>query len=196
MHGSAGESLDTSDQRVFLSLDWRGFETFLKLRGDTNANRITYLDGTLEIMSPSTSHEVIKTRIARLLEAWADEMDVELDGYGSWTVKNKKQKASLEPDECYLVGHRAPGSRPDLAIEVVWTHGGLEKLEVYHRLGVPEVWVWQDALTVYRRNARGYSPARKSALLPTLDLALLARFVAEPNQTQAVKAFRAAIRKH
>lgn len=30
--------------------------------------------------------------------------------------------------------------RPHLAIEVVWTSGGLDKLDVYRKLGVREVW--------------------------------------------------------
>lgn len=35
--------------------------------------RVTYLEGQLEIMSPSRSHEMLKKLIARLLEAYAEE---------------------------------------------------------------------------------------------------------------------------
>jgi hypothetical protein len=35
-------------------------------------------------------------------------------------------------------------SLPDVAIEVIWTRGGLDKLDVYRGLGVPEVWTWQE----------------------------------------------------
>lgn len=189
--------LEGSDQRVSLSLDWRRFEQFLELRGDASGTRITFLDGRLEILSPSRSHEGIKKRMARLLEAWAEETNTELDGYGSWTVKDKSQDAAAEADECYLVGSRDPGRRPDLAIEVNWSTRGLHKLEVWRRLGVPEVWVWEDgALRVFRLGAGGrYAAARRSKLLPGLDLALLASFVGERNQTAAVKAWRLALRK-
>ena len=33
---------------------------------------------------------------------------------------------------------------PDLVIEVVVTSGGINKLEVYRRLQVPEVWFWEN----------------------------------------------------
>ncbi|MBI5546437.1 MAG: Uma2 family endonuclease, partial [Deltaproteobacteria bacterium] len=125
-------------------------------------------------------------------------MDVELDGVGSWTIKDRRRQAAAEPDECYLVGHRTPAKRPDIAIEVHWTSGGISKLAIWDRLAVPEVWVWKDdALTVYRRQQRGgYSPCKRSRFLPTLDLGLLAQFIEVPNQLVAVKAYRTALRRH
>lgn len=186
------------DQYVAINGTWSVLEAILAVRGDSSATRLTYLDGRLELMSPSTSHEVIKKRIARLLEVWAEEFDVELDGYGSWTVKNKQRQAAAEADECYLVGHRPVGKRPDLAIEVNWSEGGLAKLEVWSRLEVPEVWVWADGnVMVYSRKPRGgYSRGKRSKLLPKLDLSLLMNFVLIPNQLVAVKSYRAALRAH
>ncbi|MEG4506483.1 Uma2 family endonuclease [Microcoleus sp. F6_B4] len=35
---------------------------------------------------------------------------------------------------------------PDLAIEVVFTSGGIDKLQLYKRLGIPEVWFWEDGV--------------------------------------------------
>lgn len=187
-----------NDQRVELNFGWKCLEAFLEARGESSATRVTYLDGRLEIMSPSTSHEAVKKRIARLLESWAEDQNIELDGYGSWTVINKRRKAAAEADECYLVGHREPGKRPDLAIEVNWSSSGLDKLAVWDRLEVPEVWRWEGGvITVFRRAATGgYSASRKSKLLPLLDLRLLAQFIEIPNQLIAVKAYRAALRHH
>lgn len=59
-------------------------------------------------------------------------MGVALEGVGSWTLKDSDEERGAEPDECYLIG-RAPESdddRPDFAIEVVWTSGGIDRLEV------------------------------------------------------------------
>ena len=53
------------DQRVVISVDWNGYQQFLALRGESATTRVTYLDGRLEIMSPSESHEAIKTRTGR-----------------------------------------------------------------------------------------------------------------------------------
>jgi Uma2 family endonuclease len=173
---------------------WEQYETILAIRGDKSAPRIAYLEGELEFMSPSRSHEAIKKRIARLLEAWAEETGVDLQGFGSWTVKRKLRKRGAEPDECYVVGMRKTRA-PDLAIEVVWTSGGLNKLAIYAPLGVREVWVWEDArLSVHALREGGYVGVAGSELLPALDLALLLRFVDEPNQTAAVRAYRELLR--
>ena len=63
-------------------------------------------------------------------------------------------------------------------------------------LGVREVWVWRRThLVVYVATASGYATAAKSAVLPGLDLALLATFVKlGESQTKLVKAYRAALR--
>jgi hypothetical protein len=45
--------------------------------------RMTYLEGRLELMSPSETHDEERKLIARLLETWADERDVDLRGFGS-----------------------------------------------------------------------------------------------------------------
>jgi hypothetical protein len=38
-------------------------------------------------MTPSVYHEGDKTRLGRLIEAWAEEADVLLEGFGSWALK-------------------------------------------------------------------------------------------------------------
>lgn len=188
--------LKTLDQRVAISLDWAAFEKFLELRGDAAGTRLTYSNGRLEIMSPSENHEAIKTRIGRLLECWSEEFDVELDGYGSWTVKNVPAEVAAEADECYVLGDREPGKHPDLAIEVNWSKRGLDKLDVWRQLAVPEVWVWEEGrLRVFRLTSSGYKPSKRSKLLPEIDLALLSSFVGIRNQLKAVKAYRAALQK-
>ena len=49
------------DQRVCLhDINWEGYESFLALRGEQGGTRVTYLDGELELMSPSINHEIFK----------------------------------------------------------------------------------------------------------------------------------------
>jgi Uma2 family endonuclease len=189
---------DEIDQRVCLhDITWEGYESFLNLRGEQGGARVTYLDGELELMSPSINHELLKKTLARLLEAYAEERGIELNGYGSWTVKSAKDKLGVEADECYVVGLRdAEPTIPDIAIEVIWTSGGIDKLEVYRGLGVPEVWFWQNgALRFFLLENQAYRPAERSRLLPDLDPALIARCMTESSQTQAVRALRAALRE-
>lgn len=42
--------------------------------------RMTYIEGTLEIMRPSRAHEVEKKQISRLLELFCLERDIPLFG--------------------------------------------------------------------------------------------------------------------
>jgi Uma2 family endonuclease len=184
------------DQRVTLhGVTWDEYEAFLAMRGESSALRVVYLDGELEIMAPSTHHEILKKSLARLVEAWAEEVGIALEGVGSWTVKKKMKKRGAEPDECYFVGEVTREDHPDIAIEVVWTSGGIDKLEVWRGLGVPEVWIWEKgALSFFLLRAGAYRQATKSELLPTFDPALVERCMTEPSQTAAVRAIRSALR--
>src|ERR1700733_11538476 len=106
---------------------------------------MTYDVGVLELMSPSPRHDIIKKVLARLLEAWSEELDVDLRGLGSTTFRDPATERGLEADECYTLGGLPdfePGGVPALAIEVVASSPLLDKLEVYASLGVGEVWVW------------------------------------------------------
>ncbi|MGH8586813.1 MAG: Uma2 family endonuclease [Gammaproteobacteria bacterium] len=186
------------DQRVCLhGVTWQDFEALLAMRGDNGAVRVSYLEGELELMAPSIDHENLKTRLARLLEAYAEERGIELEGFGSWTLKAETLKRGAEADECYLVGWREPMPPvPDIVIEVIWTSGGLDKLAIYRGLGVPEVWFWQDGgLCFYLLDEGGYTAGARSTRLPDLDPDLLTRGMAEATtQTAAVRAYRQALR--
>ena len=125
---------------VIRDVTWALYQTLLDARGEKPRPRLAYLDGELEIMTTSRRHEITKKMLARLLEAWVGVRRGSLNAIGGATFKRKKDEAGLEPDECYCVG---PMKRfPDLSIEVVETRGGINKLEIYRRLGVREVWFW------------------------------------------------------
>jgi len=183
------------DQRVlFHGVTWALFELFLTVRGDQAGPRMAFLDGKMEIMSPSPSHEEIKKRLARLLESFALERDLDLRGFGSWTLRSSLEEKGLEPDECYVIGERH--DVPDLAVEVVWTSGGVDKLEIYRALRVPEVWRWEKgAIQIFVLRAGKYKQVKQPVVLRGLDVNLLLRFLDEPSQTRAVKGFVKALRQ-
>ena len=187
--------VEDPDQRVILNgIDWWQFETFLAIRGDRAGVRVTYLEGQLEIMSPSRTHEQLKTLIARLLEAWADQKGLVFEGYGSLTMRNAPKLRGIEPDECYAVG--AAKDSPDLAVEVIWTHGGLDKLNVYRGLGVREVWIWKkDELRAYELRGDQYVEISQSVVIPGLAPSFIQEFLDCETQTEAVRKMRSALRK-
>jgi Uma2 family endonuclease len=74
------------DHVVFLSgIGWEDYERLLDMRGDHSAPRIAYLEGDVELMSPSTSHEGINSVSGRLVEVYCLESDLPFSTYGSWT---------------------------------------------------------------------------------------------------------------
>jgi Uma2 family endonuclease len=127
-----------------------------------------------------------------LIEVWCLERGVEFRTLGSWTIKDRAAERGAEPDECYVFGDRPDAERPDLAVEVVWTHGGLNKLEVYRKLGVAELWTWAHA-RIQGHVLRGdrYEPVAESAALPGLDVAELASFIDRPTTSAAIREYRA-----
>jgi Uma2 family endonuclease len=182
------------DQRIMLrDLSWEDFETLLAIRGDQAGVRVAFLRGTLELMTPSRDHEILKTKLARLLEAYAEELGLELEGYGSWTLKGEERDRAVEPDECYSIG--PAGRVPDFAIEVVWTGGGLDKLEIYRRLGVREVWILEDGrIAIFVLRDDTWERIARSEILPQVDIALVESLLEIPTQTAAVRALRARLR--
>jgi Uma2 family endonuclease len=186
-------SLDwrTIDHVVAMPLgSWRAARAMLKARGARSGSRMAYSGGIFEIMSPSWNHEFIKKNIARLLEGWALAEGVDLQGAGSWTLESATEEVLVEPDECYLVGVRAGRKVPDLAIEVRWTGGGIEKLPIYAALGVKEVWVWdRGVISAHVLRGSTFVRSARSTLLPSLDLGRLAKHASMEDQSKAVRAF-------
>jgi len=69
-----------------------------------------------------------------------------------------------------------------------------DKLEIYARLGVGEIWFWrQDRIEVYCLREGRHEPSERSGIFPHLDVALLASFLDRPTVLQAVRAFRDAL---
>lgn len=187
----------TMDHFVYLRVDWQGYQQLLAMRGESSVPRITYLEGLAELMSPSRYHEIDKTRFARLLETWSEIAGVPLEGYGSWTLEDEEADRGAEPDECYTVRRvvKSDEERPDIAIEVVWTSGGINKLEVYRKLGVREVWFYTRGklrfFALRREPDDVYREIPHSELLPQLPVDVLLSCMQEPDQTSAVRALRA-----
>jgi Uma2 family endonuclease len=174
---------------------------YVALRDATESQgrlKLTYLAGDLELTSPSMLREDAKTIIARLIEVWAMERDVDLRGLGGATFRSEVRERGLEPDEWYKLGKLDDDDVPDIAIEVIVSSELVDKMAVYAGLGVPEVWVWrpQTNLVVVHRLVDGrYEFRDRSEILPGLDVAKLSQFVRPgENQTQLAKAYQASLR--
>jgi len=175
-------------------VSWTDYQHIQSVRGEHSAPRITYLRGQLQLMSPSRTHESIKSILGRLVEVYCAEHGIEFSTYGSWTLGDEALERGVEPDECYVFGHVEQPARPDLAIEVVLTSGGIDKLEVYRGLGVGEVWFWRRGeITAYVLREGGYAQVPRSEVLPSIDLGTLASCITPGTTSEAIRRYHAAL---
>jgi Uma2 family endonuclease len=173
---------------------WADYQRLLELRGEEPVPRLAYLEGELELMSPSRPHESIKSKIGCLIEVWCLHHGIEFSPYGSWTLEKKEVDRGVEADECYVFGAALEPERPDLAIEVVWTSGGINKLEIYRKLEVREVWFWRRGqLTIHVLEAGSYRVSAASVVLPGIDVGELGQYLVEPMASRAIRAYRQAL---
>lgn len=193
---------DPEERRVLSNVSWAQYEALVADLGDNSPCRVHFLEGVLEIVAPSRRHESGKTHIGTLLEIYFLETDTEYFPMGSTTLRKPERQAGGEPDESYCIG--LDKDFPDLAIEVIVISGSINRLELYRRLGVREVWFWQgDRLFLYHlredhpaqfTETAGYEPIHRSELLPDLAIDLLTRCIQNPNPLTAARAFRQGLR--
>jgi Uma2 family endonuclease len=114
---------------------------------------------------------------------------------GQATMRLALKQAGAEPDEAWCIGEEK--EFPDLVLEIALSGGGVNKLEVYRRFKVPEVWFWRgNRLEIFVLGKSGtYEAFSKSRLLPNLDISLLQSCVAIRSWLQARHAFRAGLAK-
>lgn len=174
-----GLYVPTADERIVMRMPWDMFETLLAAKGDDRRPKVTYLNGVVELMSPSTHHERINVRFAAVVEEFLLHLGIPYDSLGAWTLTDRAAKVALEPDSCFTLGPARREDRPDLAVEVVWTSGGLNKLDVYRRLGVPEVWIWIDGVVeIHVLTDDRYERREASPSVPGIDLGLVTEMLA------------------
>lgn len=194
-------------------LDYVSWATFEALLEDLDGGRVTYDGGSLEIMSPSSEHEGVKGLIGRLIEAYTEELGIDLASRGATTFKRADLEKGLEPDECYYVGPSAALVRgkskidlaagdpaPDLVVEVEISRRAIKRLPIYAALGVSEVWRHDGkALRVESLTTAGtYESSERSLALPDLPLEEVERALARraaDSETDIVRSFRARVRE-
>ena len=139
-------------QSVLLkNISWQKFEGLLLELGEHRASRLAYDQGILEIMVPLPEHEYFKDALGDLIKDLADELGVEYECLGSTTWKREKALGGAEPDNCFYIQSLpailgsleidlSQDPPPDLIVEIDITSKSIDRLPIYARLGIPEVW--------------------------------------------------------
>jgi Uma2 family endonuclease len=184
--------LATPNDRVILcDVSWERYESLLADYAESSVHRLTYDEGTLEIMSPLEEHEESNRTINLLVEVVAEEREIEIRNLGSTTFKRQDLAKGFEADSCFYIQNveRVRGSKridllvdppPDLVIEIDITSPSLPKLPIDAQLGVPEVWQYDgQRLSVLLLEGSAYREASESRALPGLTGPILTEFLQE-----------------
>src|SRR5262249_43787527 len=145
------ETLPDNSTLLLHEVSWAEYEDLLALLPDNPRFRLSYDQGTLEIITLSPRHERLKSLFMPLLTVLTEEQNLNLVGLGSTTFRLPEAARGLEPDDCYYIpqAERMAGQDtidlatdppPDLVVEVDITHPSLDKFPIYASLRVPEVW--------------------------------------------------------
>jgi Uma2 family endonuclease len=177
---------------LFPGLTWEQFKTLEPMLNIPGV-RLSFLDRILEIQKmPGRKHGTGKGRIGAFVETYMMATGIDFTPTESLTLENESRLVKCEADKSYQLGTDREG--PDLAIEVVVTSDGIDKLEAYKRLQIPEVGFWENSqLSLYALRQQAYEEIASSQVLPELDIGLLVRCVNMPSHVDAIKEFKRAI---
>lgn len=187
---------EPEERVVVCGVSWERYLAFDKALGDDRPGpRLYYVDGELEIMTTSNEHERIKKWIGGFLDIYFDKVGTEIVPRGQATMRLVLKQAGAEPDESWCIGKEK--EFPDIVLEIALTSGGVNKLEIYKRFKVPEVWFWRrNKMEIFSLSSSdSYERIQESRILPDLDISLVERCAAIPSWQQARQTFRAALSK-
>jgi Uma2 family endonuclease len=200
-----------SEQRVII--DGVRWSTYLALveDGEHRRGRMAYDQGTLEIMSPGKTHENVGCLIGRMIEAFTEELAIEIVSVASTTFKREDVQRAFEADKAYYVTNAnavvsktdldlAVDPPPDLVVEVDISRSSLDKQPIFHSLGVPEVWRFaNDVLTLLVRDETQYRETTRSSILARFPLEKAREVLSQRTslgETALMRGFRTWVREN
>jgi Uma2 family endonuclease len=179
---------------VLYDIDWRTYTRLLRAFDGHRRLRLTYDRGTLEITSPLWEHERPAYLLGRFVDVLTVEFNLPMRAGRSVTLRRRRKKRGLEPDNCYWIANSARlqdkvhldlriDPLPDLAIEMDVTHSSLDRMSIYAALRVPEVWrLDKTGLSFHVLQAGAYQVQIHSLAFPQLASADLLGFLAQLGQ--------------
>jgi Uma2 family endonuclease len=191
-------TIDPGEQRVLLrNISWQLYESLLQEIGDNGQARLSYWQGDLEFMTPLPQHETYNRQIDRAITTIAEELNQEYNLFGSMTVKRPKMSAGAEPDSCYYIANESAvrgkikldfeiDPPPDLVLEIDITSSSLDRMSIYAKLGVGELWRYDGTtLIFYHLQVDQYVEVARSITFPILSPDRILEFITD-CQTQGI----------
>lgn len=179
------------------NVSWDDYEDLLADLGESYSVRIFYDQGRMEIMSPASMHEKPKNILHRILTTLSDELDIDVESFGSTTYKIEKKAKGAEPDDSFYIQNAgavigkdenldlAFDPPPDLVVEVDRSSSSLDRFPIYAGLGVAELWrVYNHQVRIWLLKDGQYEESTHSLAFPFLTADVLSAFV-EKGTTQS-----------
>lgn len=194
-----------AEQRVvFHHFTWNGYQQILQaLNNHSRHSRLTYDQNVLEITMPLERHETANRLIELFIRILVTEMDLEIKTMGSTTLSFPGLQKSAEPDSCYYIQNQSKvvgkevdltcDPPPDLVVEIDITNTNIDKLQLYARMGVPELWRYNGRIwRIYQRQGSHYAEVEHSPTFPWVEKMQLYRFLeqCQRGEVAAEKNFR------
>ena len=200
-------TLPAETRTVLENIRWETYVDLTEQR-EGSVPRMTYDNGVLELTNPRRQHENIGRLLGRILETYTEVHEIEIQSVASTTFKRKELKHGFEADESYYVSNAElvrPKEEvdlrvdppPDLVIEVEITSSAIDKLKLFHAMGIPEVWRHDGSeLFMYRHQNKKYESIIESVEVPGLTIAMIAAVLNERfniGETKLIRQFRTSI---
>ncbi len=190
---------------VLDNVSWQFYERLLAEIGNRPI-RVTFDEGSIEIMPPLAEHEHPSRAIGALAQILAVELNIPMSCYGSTTFRREEKQKGLEPDDCFYIANesRVRGMKdfdptvlppPDLVIEVDITRRSIPRQPIYAALGVPEIWRYdaKGLAVLLLRDDGKYERDEASRAFPFLPMLEFEKFVKRmefEEQTSVLREFR------
>jgi Uma2 family endonuclease len=190
------EDLTPGEPAIFHNVDWREYERLMDELGERPGVRVSFDEGTLEIMTISTDHGFYEDYLQNLIRLLSMRLKFRFRSFGRATMKNSEAQKGKKPDGCFfikscdLIGRRKhldfeKDPPPDIALEIDLSTKSIRKLPIYRALRVPEVWLYNGSvLAIHRLSDQGYTSVNRSEELPFLTSQLLTNFLSDAEETE------------
>ncbi len=183
------------------------WETYVALAEDRRNGipRMTFSKGLLELMRPKKEHEKVKSLLGRMIHAYCDCREIEIESVASTTFRRQDLDRGFEADESYYIEQSelirskveidlTIDPPPELVVEIEITSSAIAKLELFAEMGVPEVWRYDgQKLSYYRLVGSQYKKVDASVALagfpPELAQSLLEQRLLQ-GETALIRQFR------
>lgn len=194
------------ETRVLLeNITWQTFKTMLAEMGSERANKISYRQGNIEVMTPLKPHESSNRLIEVFVGVLCEELGLEVNRVGSLTLTRDDLEYGAEPDSSYYIQNEllvrekenidlAFDPPPDLVLEVEYSRPKIDKFKLFAAMGIPEFWLYNGTtLRVYILANGQYSETQTSPTFAVIPIKEIPRFIEESKkigQIAVTRAFR------